>query len=200
MPALDSLRYVLALIVLVSAPPALCFWLIVHPFIGFWRRLGASSTFASVTVPLLALGVGLFRLRERLLGIEFGTHGILVGLGILCVAIALIIAFLCRRQLTLRILIGLPELAPKDETGRLLTEGIYARIRHPRYVEVMLGLLGWALFTNYLALYFLVALLGPLLYLIVVLEERELRDRFGEQYDAYCRRVPRFFPRLRGAG
>ena len=32
-------------------------------------------------------------------------------------------------------------------------------------------------------------------YFIVVLEERELRDRFGSTYEEYSRRVPRFFPR-----
>jgi protein-S-isoprenylcysteine O-methyltransferase Ste14 len=35
----------------------------------------------------------------------------------------------------------------------------------------------------------------PTLYLIVLLEERELRDRFGVEYEEYCRRVPRFVPR-----
>jgi protein-S-isoprenylcysteine O-methyltransferase Ste14 len=195
--SLDSLRYVLALIVLVSAPPALCFWLIVHPFIDFWRRLGAGWTFALVAPLLVALGGALFLLRESLLGVEFGTRSVLVALGGICVAIALIIAVLCRRHLTLRIITGLPELAREGAAGTLLTQGIYARIRHPRYVEVMLGLLGWALFTNYLALYLLVALLVPLIYLVVVLEERELRDRFGAEYEDYCRSVPRFLPRLR---
>jgi len=32
---------------------------------------------------------------------------------------------------------------------------------------------------------------------VPMLEERELRERFGAKYDAYCRRVPRFLPRLR---
>jgi hypothetical protein len=33
---------------------------------------------------------------------------------------------------------------------------------------------------------------------ILVEEERYLRARFGAQYDEYCRRVPRFVPRVRG--
>ena len=31
-------------------------------------------------------------------------------------------------------------------------------------------------------------------YIVVHVEEPELHDRFGEQYEAYCRRVPRWFP------
>lgn len=60
---------------------------------------------------------------------------------------------------------------------------------------VLLGTVAVAFFTNYLAVYIVAVLIVPALYLVVVLEERELRDRFGEQYVEYCRRVPRFFPR-----
>jgi protein-S-isoprenylcysteine O-methyltransferase Ste14 len=197
---MDSVRYFLALLVLVSVPPALCFWLIVHPWIGFWRKLGATRTFVLVTSPLAALAVGLFAVRAPLLTVEFGARSPLLALGILCATAAVAIGLMCRRHLTLRILVGLPELARSGDTGSLLTEGIYARIRHPRYVEVMLGLLGWAFFANYLALYVLVALLVPVVHLIAVLEERELRERFGEEYQAYCRTVPRFLPRLRRSG
>jgi protein-S-isoprenylcysteine O-methyltransferase Ste14 len=36
------------------------------------------------------------------------------------------------------------------------------------------------------------------IYHIALLEEKELRDHFGDIYQAYCRKVPRFWPKLRG--
>jgi protein-S-isoprenylcysteine O-methyltransferase Ste14 len=88
-----------------------------------------------------------------------------------------------------------PELSPDQGSRKLLTDGLYGRIRHPRYVELMFWLLGYALIANYLALYVAVVVSVPLLWLVVVLEETELRQRFGSDYEAYARRVPRFIPR-----
>jgi protein-S-isoprenylcysteine O-methyltransferase Ste14 len=70
-------------------------------------------------------------------------------------------------------------------------------MRHPRYVELSLFVLGYTLAANYLATYVLCAVMVPVLYAIVLLEERELRDRFGEAYEAYHKQVPRFVPRKR---
>jgi len=95
-----------------------------------------------------------------------------------------------------RSILGLAELAPDKRPGRLITTGVYAIIRHPRYLHLYLGFLGSALIANYLALYLVVALWLPGIYVIVLLEEKELRDRFGPAYDEYCRRVPRFIPRF----
>jgi protein-S-isoprenylcysteine O-methyltransferase Ste14 len=60
---------------------------------------------------------------------------------------------------------------------------------------VSLWVSGYALFANYLTPYLVVVLSIPVMLLVVLLEERELRERFGEEYQAYCRRVPRFFRR-----
>ena len=76
----------------------------------------------------------------------------------------------------------------------MLCEGIYARIRHPRYLEIFLALISFALFTNCLASYVILAARVPALFAIIHIEERELRDRFGEEYVRYCARVPRFWP------
>ncbi len=102
-----------------------------------------------------------------------------------------------RKHLTFGILSGLPELSKEQYPGTLLTEGIYAKIRHPRYVEVFLAVLAYAFAANYLAPYVLALVSVPAIYLIVILEERELKKRFGEAYEEYGRRVPRFIPRMR---
>ncbi|PYV07983.1 MAG: hypothetical protein DMG23_14750 [Acidobacteria bacterium] len=83
--------------------------------------------------------------------------------------------------------------SPSRSSG-LVSTGIYSRLRHPRYLDYMLSFLGLALLTG-AAGYFLLAFITILLYLIVVpLEERELRDQYRAQYDAYARTVPRFVP------
>jgi protein-S-isoprenylcysteine O-methyltransferase Ste14 len=98
----------------------------------------------------------------------------------------------------MKVLLGLPEIAPDRFPRALITDGIYARMRHPRYVQFLIALSGYALIANYLAGYLVVALWGAGIYLIALLEEKELRDHFGDIYQAYCRKVPRFWPKLRG--
>src|SRR3989442_5809401 len=83
---------------------------------------------------------------------------------------------------------------PASRSSGLVSTGIYSRLRHPRYLDYMLSFLGLAVLTG-AAGYFLLAFITILLYLIVVpLEERELREQYRAQYDAYARTVPRFVP------
>ncbi len=192
---MDSVRYVLAVLMLISVPPALLFWLIVHPFIHIWRRLGPTRTYTVLAVLYVVCMVGLYQLRRPLLAVEFGTDYRLIGLGALILAASLVLAWQRKKQLTARILVGVPELSPQGHPQKLLTEGIYAHIRHPRYLEGMVGMLAYALIINYLAVYVLYIVSLCAIFLIVNLEEKELRERFGGQYEDYCRRVPRFLPR-----
>ena len=71
---------------------------------------------------------------------------------------------------------------------------MYSRIRHPRYVEIVLGSLAYALFANDLGAYIMAFLTIPGLHAIVLLEERELVERFGQEYRDYALRVPRYIP------
>ncbi len=197
---MDSVRYYLALLTLIGLVPGLLLWFFIHPFVGFWRKFGPGWTYAILMLPVAALMVAVFQSRSYLLGKEYGTNYLLIGLGIACLVCAGMIARRRRKHLTARVLAGLPELSSNPQSQKLLTEGIYSRIRHPRYVELMLWLLGYALIANYLTLYIAVLVSLPVLYLIVLLEEKELRDRFGSEYEEYSSRVPRFIPRAAARG
>ena len=197
---MDPLRYYLALALLVMAPPALLTWLVLHPLAHRLRRIGPIATYGVLSIPNLALAVALFRSRGWLLSLEFGTQPGLIAVGVLISGAAIVMALQVRKQLTLGVLIGLPEIDSRHYPGELLTGGIYAWIRHPRYTEALLGMIGWSLVVNYLALYVMDALLVPILYAVVHLEEKELRERFGAAYEDYSRRVPRFIPRRRRDG
>ncbi len=82
-------------------------------------------------------------------------------------------------------------------SGSLAEEGIYARMRHPRYVGSFLALAGACLLAGTRVTWIVSLVWAVLTWIAISLEERELRTRFGEAYERYCRRVPRFLPRLR---
>jgi hypothetical protein len=80
----------------------------------------------------------------------------------------------------------------------LTTAGPYRFVRNPFYAGNILTDIGLCLMANnpYLAAIYL-----PLFYLAVIprrvrKEEKFLSGKFGEAYTEFCRKVPRFFPRL----
>jgi hypothetical protein len=196
---ISEVRYYVALALTVVLPPVLLYWLVIHPFVPFWRRVGPLVTYTAVLVVVSTGMVLLFLWRKTLLAVEFGSQPLLIAIGLMGLIGSARLRFLLGRHFGFRELAGLPEVSSHRHPGRLVTEGIYGRIRHPRYVELCCAFFSWALMANYLASYLVVACWIPGVYLIVRLEERELRRRFGSTYEAYCRRVPRFIPK-RGSG
>ena len=192
---MDTARYVIALLTIISFPPVLVFWFLIHPFVSLWRRAGLVVTYAVTLALLAAIGTTTYLLRDRLLAVDFGTNSWLVAVGVAMMIVATTVDTYCKRLLKPGILVGLPELRSGVGTGRLLQEGAYAWVRHPRYLAGVLIALSIALFANHLATWVLAVVCVPLLYLVTLVEERELVDRFGEQYRVYQRHVPRLIPR-----
>jgi protein-S-isoprenylcysteine O-methyltransferase Ste14 len=190
--ALDALALVYALWFF----PAPIFWLIIHPAIHFWRRFGNRSFW--IAAPVWAgCGAALVIARHRLFAERVGCNALttLIGLGL--IGLALRIGHGVHRDLGLKRLGGLPEVSPGRYQGGVVRTGIYARLRHPRYVEYVLTFVGLGLLTGAVGI-FLLAMVTVLLYYIVApLEERELREHYGAEYEAYAQAVPRFVPRLR---
>lgn len=81
----------------------------------------------------------------------------------------------------------------------LVTGGLFAHSRNPLYLGNLMILLGLLIIFNSPGGYLMALPLAVFFYAaIVASEEAYLRGRFGEAYDDYCRRVPRFIPDFRG--
>ena len=95
---------------------------------------------------------------------------------------------------------GWKHLYAAQKAKRLAMSGPYARIRHPQYAGfalIMIGfLLQWPTFATLL-------MFPVLLYVyrrLAIREEREVAAEFGQVWERYATKTPRFLPRRRPAG
>ena len=76
-------------------------------------------------------------------------------------------------------------------TTKLVDTGLYSIVRHPQYVTFML----WAIAGMLLFQHWIVILLGipiiPLTYVDLIKADRDAIDKFGDEYKAYMKKVPR---------
>ena len=92
---------------------------------------------------------------------------------------------------------GWRELYRAQKETRLATGGLYAFVRHPQYTGLFVGLFGegvvhWPTIFS-VALFPVIVLVY---WLLARREERRVLQEFGDEYRAYMRRVPMFFPRI----
>lgn len=90
-------------------------------------------------------------------------------------------------------LVGHAELTGKTD---LVTVGIYRHIRHPRYTGMIISVAGACILSGTRSASTISAVWLVLVFAVILLEEREMRARFGEAYRDYCQAVPRFLPRI----
>jgi protein-S-isoprenylcysteine O-methyltransferase Ste14 len=76
----------------------------------------------------------------------------------------------------------------------LVARGFYARVRHPRYLGMMAGVLGACLIVASGPLWAAGVVWLLLALLTIRAEERELRTRLGVAYAAYAEHVPALLP------
>jgi protein-S-isoprenylcysteine O-methyltransferase Ste14 len=76
-------------------------------------------------------------------------------------------------------------------TTRLVETGIYSIVRHPQYVTFIL----WAIAAMLLFQHWIIVLLGipviPLTYIDLIRADKDAVEKFGEDYKAYMKKVPR---------
>ena len=118
-------------------------------------------------------------------------HLVLTGLGIVLAAGGYFIRAIAMRTLgefftaTLRI----------REGHRVVSEGIYRRIRHPGYLGTILFFVGSGIATaNFITAALILAVIVPTFVRRIAVEERMLVEQLGEEYGAYQRRSWRLIP------
>lgn len=81
----------------------------------------------------------------------------------------------------------------------LVTTGIFSHCRNPLYVGNILILVGLGIASNSLIFMAIATPLFLFFYQAIVrAEENFLRNKFGAEFDAYCSRVNRWIPNLKG--
>jgi protein-S-isoprenylcysteine O-methyltransferase Ste14 len=123
------------------------------------------------------------------------SFGILQILGLILGTVGAALALWCVFSFAL---IGKGTPAPFDPPRRLVVNGPYHFVRNPMYIGAGLALIGATLFYKSLPLLIYAFAFFLITHLFVVIyEEPMLRRSFLEDYDAYCRRVGRWWPRSR---
>lgn len=151
----------------------------------------------AVTYSVLFIGLLLVFVPDRILsstGIiqpaalgAWQVAGMLLGEAGAALALACILTF---------VIVGRGTPAPFDPPRRLVVRGPYRFVRNPMYLGAGLALAGAALFYQSIPLLGYAALFLLVMHLFAVLyEEPTLRRTFNEDYEAYCRRVGRWWPK-----
>jgi protein-S-isoprenylcysteine O-methyltransferase Ste14 len=171
------------------------FWLVFHPAIRFWRRVGNRAFWVALPVWLI-FAVGILGAHHELLARRLHRNALTWAVGGILFMMASWLDVQTRHAFGWRRLAGLPELNPGHRLCGVIRTGVYGRVRHPRYLLYMLMVLSMAFLTG-APMIFLLAFLNILLYQILApFEERALLDQYGALYEDYRRSVPRFVPHL----
>ena len=87
---------------------------------------------------------------------------------------------------------------PLDPPKKLVVEGPYRVVRNPMYWAVTLVMLGEAaVFHSIVLLEWTAGFFAGASVFVLLVEEPSLKQKFGEEYEAYRRTVSRWLPRLR---
>lgn len=87
--------------------------------------------------------------------------------------------------------------APIAPTKKLVVAGLHRYVRNPMYIGVATIVLGQAvLFQSWHVLEYLAIVLVIVQFFVLFYEEPTLARQFGQEYEEYKKRVPRWIPRF----
>jgi protein-S-isoprenylcysteine O-methyltransferase Ste14 len=76
-------------------------------------------------------------------------------------------------------------------TTKVVDTGIYSVVRHPQYLTfIMWGIAGMVLFQHWIVILLGISIV-PLTYVDLIKADKDAIEKFGEDYKAYMKKVPR---------
>jgi protein-S-isoprenylcysteine O-methyltransferase Ste14 len=184
-------RY-LALLVFFADLPVPIYWFILHPFAKFWRTRVRPAFYIAGLGSWTVGGIFVILFRHDLLAPGAPSLPLAL-LGVAPIAVNVILLRRVGKDLGHMKLVGHAEITGKTD---LVTEGIYRHLRHPRYTGMIISVAGACLLAGTRWALTVSAIWLVLVFAVILLEEREMRARFGPAYRDYCHTVPRFLPRI----
>jgi protein-S-isoprenylcysteine O-methyltransferase Ste14 len=195
MLSLDSIRSFAGTFLLALYLPVPFYMVWIHAPHTFWKRVGPVS-YALHWVFYIAMVVAVIRLYDMWRWRAWEWPVVVTWVGLFPLAVAAWLAWRTYTTINLRTLLTFRQIRPNGER-RLIREGILGTIRHPRYVMFTLLALANVTVTGYPLVLASLVVTVALFAVVIHLEESELREYFGEEFEAYRRSVPAFFPRIK---
>jgi protein-S-isoprenylcysteine O-methyltransferase Ste14 len=182
----------LVVIVYASIPS---FWLLIHPRVEYWRARRRSPyqflipVWVTMWIALALITAPWKRVSLYETGWTWIPAAILFLLGLWLYKSS-------GKHFSGAQLSGAAELLPAHGEQRLVVSGIRTRIRHPVYLGHFCEMLAWSIGTGLAVLYVLTAFAAATGVIMIRLEDKELEQRFGEEYRRYRNHVPALIPTL----
>ena len=189
-----------ALMMVMMWPFIPMFLIEIHYETSFWRRLGIWTYFI-IFLEWLPIAYTVYSFQTVILQYEITIALILRILGAVAIAAGIILHTWTIKILGIKATISYTELKPTTtdkKAENVIVTGPFSVVRHPSYWAHTSILTGTFLITGIIIIGAIALIDLAITYFITTeLEDRELTERFGQQYIEYKMKVPKFFPKLR---
>ena len=112
--------------------------------------------------------------------------------GVVLLVVGFIISLIAKKQLgaswspSIRI--------DSEEDKKIVTSGLYSIVRHPIYFGLVFILLGIDIYAADYVLWTMSVIVLVVVVIRIEFEEKELKNRFGEKYNAYAKKTKKIIP------
>jgi protein-S-isoprenylcysteine O-methyltransferase Ste14 len=171
------------------------FWLIIHPFPEYWRK--HASPYRVILPAWFMMIVTAAALTWRWRSVRLYDAPWTWILFFFFAAGAVVFYHGSGKHISGQQVMGKAEVQPEKHEQRLVTTGMHGRVRHPMYAGHLLMMTGWTVGSGLAACFALTAFAVVTGLWMMRFEEKELEQRFGEEYREYKKKVPALLPRLR---